>query len=345
MVLNLDLAQTLLDFAGVTAPKEMQGRSWRPLLKGPVADWRKSWFYEYFAENQKNSRVPDITAVRTDDAKLILYPGHDEWSELFDLKADPFEMRNLFKDPSNAALRDRLMSAHGLLLKEVGYRVPDYVDRPPWWGLPGGPDALLQKPGLRLHYDFTKHEGGRVPDLSGLGNDGSAKAFTVVEGRDGCKALRLQGKGYVEVPKTKALNPADTAWSVEAVVKAEQPDGMILARGGKSQGYALWLKQGCPVFTVTVGNHAVAVESKEAVHDWAVLVGSLTAERKLILTVNGRQVGEARLPSLIESDPNDGMQIGADLGSPVVTPQPPQFSGLIERVRLFCGPCLPAVKR
>ena len=74
MVLNLDLAQTLLDFAGVPAPRTMQGRSWRPLLTGDRVRWRQSWFYEYFAENQKNSRVPDITAVRTADAKLIKIP-------------------------------------------------------------------------------------------------------------------------------------------------------------------------------------------------------------------------------------------------------------------------------
>src|SRR6185369_16018786 len=58
MVLNLDLAQTLLDFAGVAAPREMQGRSWRPLLMGGGGQaWRQSWFYEYFAERQENSRV------------------------------------------------------------------------------------------------------------------------------------------------------------------------------------------------------------------------------------------------------------------------------------------------
>jgi arylsulfatase A-like enzyme len=337
MVLNVDLAQTLLDFAGVPASKEMQGRSWRPLLTSPGTDWRQSWFYEYFAESQKNSRVPDITAVRTTDAKLILYPGHDAWSELFDLKADPYELRNLFSAPPAAELRGRLLAEHARLLGEVGYLVPAYVDRPPWWGLPGGPDALLPKPGLRLHYDFAKLAGGRVADLSGNGNDGEVKAGALADGREGRKALSLQGKGCVEVPKSKTLNPADTAWSVEAVVRADLPDGMILARGGKSQGYALWLKQGRPAFTVNVGNRAFTAESKEAVSGWAVLVGRITAEREIVLTVDGQPVAKVRVPNLIESDPHDGMQIGADQGSPVVDPQPPPFSGLIERVRLFCG--------
>jgi len=338
MVLNLDLAQTLLDYAGVPAPKEMQGRSWRPLLSGEASGWRQSWFYEYFAERQKNSRVPDITAVRTADAKLIRYEGHDAWTELFDLKADPFETRNLIGDPACAALRDRLTAEHARLSREVGYRVPDYVDRPEWWGMPGGPDAQAFKPGVRLHFDFAKLDGKRVPDLSGLGNDGEAVATSLAEGREGLKALRLDGTGHVEVPKSKSLSPAGGAWGVEAVVKADQPDGLILARGGRTAGYALWLKQGRPVFTVTLGNKPYSAEAPSAVAGWVTLAGSLTEGRALTLAVDGRVVGETRLPGLLERDPNDAMQIGADLGSPVVEPPPPPFRGLVERVRLFSGP-------
>jgi len=338
MVLNLDLAQTLLDFAGVPAPQEMQGQSWKPLLTGEPAAGRQSWFYEYFAENQKNSHVPDITAVRTADAKLITYPGHDDWTELFDLKADPYELRNLFSDPARAGLRDRLTAEHARLALAVGYRVPDYVDRPAWWGTPGGPDALTPKPGLRLLLDFTLGGGADVADQSGLGNGGTLHEGTFVEGRGGKKALGLHGKGYVEVPKSKSLNPADTAWAVEVTFKSEQPDGMILARGGKSAGYALWLQQGRPVFTVNGGSKPVSVVAKEAVTGWVTLTGTITADRQITLAVNGEKTGEASLPQLIDRDPNDPMQIGADRGSPVVDPVPPPFSGLIERVRVFCGP-------
>ena len=137
MVLNLDLAQTLLDFAGVPAPKAMQGQSWRPLLSGQPTAWRQSWFYEYFAENQKSTPVPDITAVRTTDAKLIWYRGHQQWNELFDLKADPYELRNLYDDPAAAALKTKMLREHERLTREVAYVVPDFVDRPPNWGQPG----------------------------------------------------------------------------------------------------------------------------------------------------------------------------------------------------------------
>jgi arylsulfatase A-like enzyme len=137
MVLNLDLAPTLLDFAGLTAPEAMQGRSWRSLLTGQTVPWRQSWFYEYFVENQKNTRVPDMTAVRTVDAKLIKYPGHETWTELFDLKNDPYETKNLVDDPAAAPLKARMLAEHDRLAREVGFRVPPFVDRPPDWGQPG----------------------------------------------------------------------------------------------------------------------------------------------------------------------------------------------------------------
>ncbi|MDQ5980770.1 MAG: hypothetical protein QG602_3748 [Verrucomicrobiota bacterium] len=146
MVLNLDLAPTLLDFAGLSAPPAMQGRSWRPLLTGQTVPWRQSWFYEYFAENQKNTRVPDLTAVRTVDAKLIKYPGHQAWTELFDLKNDPYETKNLFDDPAAAALKARMLAEHDRLARELGFRVPSFVDRPPDWGQPGSLAGDLDSP-------------------------------------------------------------------------------------------------------------------------------------------------------------------------------------------------------
>src|SRR5262249_10601842 len=103
IVLNVDLAPTLLDYAGVEVPREMHGRSWRPLLEDRKADWRKAFFFCYFYENGVNT--PTTTAVRTDTAKLVKYPGHDDWTELFDLKSDPYETKNLVKDEAHAALR------------------------------------------------------------------------------------------------------------------------------------------------------------------------------------------------------------------------------------------------
>ena len=49
----------------------MQGRSWRPLLTGKAADWRKSFLAEYFRENAFPG-TPTLVAVRTADARRTL---------------------------------------------------------------------------------------------------------------------------------------------------------------------------------------------------------------------------------------------------------------------------------
>jgi arylsulfatase A-like enzyme len=130
MVLNVDLAPMLLDFAGVLAPPDLQGQSWRPLLEGRTVPWRRAWFYEYFWERQPGNSTPNHTAVRTETAKLIKYRGHEEWNELFDLKNDPYEVHNLYASPGHASLRSDMDAEHARLLKDVGYRIPPYAQQP-----------------------------------------------------------------------------------------------------------------------------------------------------------------------------------------------------------------------
>jgi arylsulfatase A-like enzyme len=131
MVLNLDLAPTFLDFAGVAIPKEMQGRSWRPLLTAsrgtPSArDWRTSFFYEYFLE--ANLGPPTMLAARTESAKLIKYPGHEDWTELFDLRADPYETNNLARSSAHEELRREMQNEFDRQARAVEFRIPPYAD-------------------------------------------------------------------------------------------------------------------------------------------------------------------------------------------------------------------------
>jgi arylsulfatase A-like enzyme len=130
MVLNIDPAATFLDLAGQPVPAAMQGRSWKPLLEGrDDTAWRESFFYCYFYE-KGYANVPMTTAVRTGDAKLIKYPGHEEWTELFDLKADPYELKNLAAEPAQAELRRKLEAEYAKQAKAVDFRIPEYADRP-----------------------------------------------------------------------------------------------------------------------------------------------------------------------------------------------------------------------
>ena len=97
MALNIDIAPTFLEMAGLPTPALMHGRSLGPLLRG-TKNWRKSFLAEYFEEKQ-NVRVPTWQAVRTERYKYVHYVDHGDFDELYDLKADPFELKNLFNDP------------------------------------------------------------------------------------------------------------------------------------------------------------------------------------------------------------------------------------------------------
>ena len=117
MVLHIDLCPTLLDLAGVKVPETVQGRSWKPLLKGKASDWRRDFLYEYWEE--KPFPIPTIRGVRTDRWKYIEYPEIDDTSELYDLKNDPIETKNLINSPSAAATLADMRARLARLLKET----------------------------------------------------------------------------------------------------------------------------------------------------------------------------------------------------------------------------------
>ena len=104
MILNIDFAPTLLDYAGVGPLPEMQGRSFRNNLEGKTpGDWRISMYYHYY-EYPGWHMVKRHYGIRTERYKLIhYYFDIDEW-ELYDLERDPHEMHDRFDDPDYAAI-------------------------------------------------------------------------------------------------------------------------------------------------------------------------------------------------------------------------------------------------
>jgi arylsulfatase A-like enzyme len=127
MVLNIDIAPTFLALAGLAVPREMHGRNLAPLAltpaRAPRPEWRRAFFYEYYLEPQY-PQTPTLFAVRTDTAKLVQYPGRAEWTELFDLRSDPYEMNNLAHAPEHAVLRAALEAELEQQKSAVGYRMP-----------------------------------------------------------------------------------------------------------------------------------------------------------------------------------------------------------------------------
>jgi len=124
MVLNIDLAPSFLDVAGIPEPAQMQGTSFLPLLKGQNVPWRDKVFYEYYWE-QAFPQTPTTYAVRNDHYKYIFYNGIWDINELYDMEKDPYEMNNLIRnkamDKTGLALRDELFD---WLEKTNGLQIP-----------------------------------------------------------------------------------------------------------------------------------------------------------------------------------------------------------------------------
>jgi N-acetylglucosamine-6-sulfatase len=115
----VDLAPTVLDLAGVKPPADVHGRSLVPLLRGEVSGWRTAILTEYFRE-KNYPRFPTWQAVRTDRWKYVRYPGHPDWDELYDLKADPAERKNRAGDGSAREAVQGLKAELDRLLAETG---------------------------------------------------------------------------------------------------------------------------------------------------------------------------------------------------------------------------------
>jgi len=108
IILNIDYASLLADYAGITEPKLSQGVSFRENLKGNTPeDWRESMYYRYWT--QETIR-PAHFGVRNQRYKLMfMYGMHIDpnnskakiskpsW-EFYDLQKDPKESRNLYND-------------------------------------------------------------------------------------------------------------------------------------------------------------------------------------------------------------------------------------------------------
>jgi arylsulfatase A-like enzyme len=107
MVQNLDFAQTFLEAAGVPAPDDMQGESLMPLFKGQTDGFRDAVYYHYY-EYPSIHMVKRHYAIVTETYKLIhFYYDVDEW-ELYDRKKDPFELNNVYSDPSYSGVVKKL---------------------------------------------------------------------------------------------------------------------------------------------------------------------------------------------------------------------------------------------
>ncbi|MEQ8765743.1 MAG: sulfatase-like hydrolase/transferase [Planctomycetota bacterium] len=170
LVMNLDFAQTILEAAGVEAPTDMQGESLVPLLRGESpSDWRDAIYYHYYEFPAVHS-VRRHCGVRTDRFKLIHYYQEGEW-ELFDLRADPNEMKSVHAHADYAEVRAGLEAR----LEELRVKYGDTEDAETVIFRRSQQALRERAAGVELELAFrAEAAGAETPEL-----DPSAKPWTI----------------------------------------------------------------------------------------------------------------------------------------------------------------------
>lgn len=124
MVTNVDMAQTILDAAGVAPAEQMQGRSFWPDLVGKETEAPvEGVYYRYWENDDVIHKAPAHYGFRTARYKLVYYYNDGFWLpftgfyryppewELYDLEVDPDELRNVYDDPAYSEIREELKAA------------------------------------------------------------------------------------------------------------------------------------------------------------------------------------------------------------------------------------------
>jgi arylsulfatase A-like enzyme len=111
LCINVDLAPTLLELAGLKVPATMQGRSMVSLLKGKSpTDWRQSQFYSYWG-------APNHYGIRTERYTYLKLASHP--AELFDRETDPNQVHNVAANTKNKTIVERLEKELQKQIREV----------------------------------------------------------------------------------------------------------------------------------------------------------------------------------------------------------------------------------
>ena len=119
-VLDIDMAPTFLDLAGLPIPSHMQGKSVLPLARAADPAFRDEWYYEYY-EWPNPENVRPHRGIRTDQFKLIHYVMEPQEFEMYDLKNDPNETQNLYGNSRYADQQQKLW----VRLQELQSQIPE----------------------------------------------------------------------------------------------------------------------------------------------------------------------------------------------------------------------------
>ena len=316
----IDIAPTIYEVAGIPAPSMVNGVAQKPMDGVSIASTfhdakarpvRERQYFEIFTNRAIYDKGWIACAQHTFPWRQDYAPGN--WDK------DKWELYNLDDDFSEA--RD-LASSNPEKLAEL--------------------KALFDEEAARNHvYPFDDRGAGRLatPKPAPGGADPNRTHFTYFSG---CSRLA----------ETAAANTKNRSHRITAEIEmpASGGQGVIVAAGGSSAGYALYVEDGRLVYhynwfererTNLVSDIAVPPGKSTVVMEFAYDGGGLGKGGEAVIGINGKEAGRARIPNTVPGRFGiDTFGVGADTGSPVSKAYRPPFpfTGKIERVDIVLGP-------
>ena len=315
----IDVASTILDVAHIPAPESVNGVDQKPMDGVSLASTfddakarpvRERQYFEIFTNRAIYDKGWIACAQHTLPWRQDLAPGH--WEN------DKWELYNLDEDFSEG--------------NDLAAKYPDKLAE-----LKTLFDEECEKNNV---YPLDDRGIGRafVPKPSPGGSDPKRTKFTYYGG-----VSRL---AETAAPNTKNVSHRITA-QIDMPAGAE---GVILAEGGISAGFALYIQNGKLVYhynwfererTNLVSNIPVPAGKSTVTVEFAYDGGGLGKGGEAVIGINGKEVGRARIAHTVPGRFGiDTFGLGSDTGSPVSnTYQPPfPFTGTVERVDIELGP-------
>jgi len=145
-------------------------------------------------------------------------------------------------------------------------------------------------------------------------------------------------KSCLNIPNSKSLDPTDKPLTVAAWVKAQSrgASGVVIARGGPVNGYALYLDRGYPCFAIRSAQKLYTIKGERKIgREWTHITGVLRADGSAVLYLNGDPVASGKA-ALIAKTPIQSTQIGLDDESSVGNYQSPfGLKGAVDEVCIY----------
>lgn len=301
----IDVSPTLCQLSGVRCEDELDGVDRSEVLLGKASQRSEAVFWQYghphaILKGGKAEHQSPTFAMRDGRWKFLINPDGSE-AQLYDLEADEGETTNL-------------LSTHSKRATAMARRISDWADT------------------LGFTYDREAPITAPVPTVA-IPASNQLLRFVNHGVTGNTASLQLDGSAWLDLPAFRAPKVAGgRSLQIKATIDPKSDSGVIFAHGGKQTGYSVYIDRGRLCFETRVNNKTNIIRSA------SVLIAPTSFEAKwnptgeMYLKVNGKLAGRAEA-GIMQQEPDDSIQIGADLFEPVGNYQSPnQFTGTIDHL-------------